>query len=66
MPCTQAPSIIGLATAAGIGLLIGLVRERAHAEQTQPIAGLRTPPWLAPSRSGWARRYWWCCWRAWW
>ncbi|PIQ38168.1 MAG: hypothetical protein COW59_03265 [Lysobacterales bacterium CG17_big_fil_post_rev_8_21_14_2_50_64_11] len=42
MPCTQAPSIIGLATAAGIGLLIGLVRERAHAEQTQPIAGLRT------------------------
>ncbi len=42
MTSTQLPSIMGLATAAGIGLLIGLVRERAIAEHPNQIAGLRT------------------------
>lgn len=42
MPSTQLPNIMGLATAAGIGLLIGLVRERANAEHPNQIAGLRT------------------------
>ncbi|PKM08875.1 MAG: hypothetical protein CVV14_02120 [Gammaproteobacteria bacterium HGW-Gammaproteobacteria-4] len=42
MPSTQLPSVMGLATAAGLGLLIGLVRERAAAEQPDQIAGLRT------------------------
>src|SRR3546814_10798449 len=40
MPLTQPPSIMGLATAAGIGLLIGLVRERANAEH--PIQTARS------------------------
>lgn len=42
MASTQLPSIMGLATAAGIGLLIGLVRERANAEHPMQTAGLRT------------------------
>src|SRR3546814_17700937 len=42
MPLTQLPSIMGLATAAGIGLLIGLVRERANAVHPVQTAGLRT------------------------
>lgn len=42
MPSTQLPSVMGLATAAGLGLLIGLVRERANAEHPNQIAGLRT------------------------
>lgn len=41
-PATALPSIMGLATAAGLGLLIGLVRERANIEHLHPIAGLRT------------------------
>jgi len=48
MTATQLPAVMGLATAVGLGLLIGLVRERANDGPDQlSVAGLRTHALLA-------------------
>lgn len=48
MTATPLSNVMGLATALGLGLLIGLVRERAHqGTDMLPVAGLRTHALLA-------------------
>lgn len=48
MTATPLPDVMGLATALGLGLLVGLVRERAsQGADTNTVAGLRTHALLA-------------------
>ena len=47
LPLSITAPVQGLLTALGIGLMIGVVRERMHAAAQQTIAGIRTHSLLA-------------------